>query len=99
MILCSCNINEGISYQVLFVPGHILLAARSTKGIGRLSYSERATLALPGEVKEILVGVLLGDAHIARKSSTANYRVVYAQTAVAHKEYFGYALSFFTFLR
>jgi hypothetical protein len=46
-------------------------------------------------VKEILVGILLGDAHIVRRSSTANSRLVYAQTAVAHKEYFDYVLSFF----
>jgi len=41
------------------------------------------------------VGILLGDAHIARRSSTANSRLVYAQTAVAHKEYFDYVYSFF----
>jgi len=42
-----------------------------------------------------LVGILLGDAHIVRRSSTGNSRLVYAQTAIAHKEYFDYVLSFF----
>ena len=42
-----------------------------------------------------MVGILLGDAHIVRRSSTANSRLVYAQTVVAHKKYFDYVLSFF----
>jgi hypothetical protein len=50
---------------------------------------------IPDDIKEILVGILLGDAHIARRSATANSRLVYAQTAVAHKEYFNYVFSFF----
>nr|ATI20297.1 LAGLIDADG endonuclease [Juglanconis sp.] len=76
-----------------FSPSPVL--QRSTKGIKRLSSSERALLEFPDEVKEILVGILLGDAHIVRRSSTANSRLVYAQTAVTHKEYFDYVLSFF----
>lgn len=42
-----------------------------------------------------MVGILLGDAHIVRRSSTGNSRLVYAQTAVKHKEYFDYVYSFF----
>ena len=77
------------------MPSPVLQAARSTKGIKRLSFSERASIKLPDEVKEILIGILLGDAHIVRRTSTANSRIVYAQTAVRHKEYFDYVLSFF----
>jgi len=73
----------------------VLYATRSTKGIFRLSSAERALVTLPDEIKDILVGILLGDAHIARRSSTANSKLVYAQTAVAHKEYFDYVYSFF----
>ena len=40
----------------------ILFAARSTEGIKRLSKSERASINIPDEVKEILIGILLGDA-------------------------------------
>lgn len=72
----------------------VVQAARSTEGIKRLSPSERALIQMPDEIKEILVGLLLGDGHIVRRSSTANSRLVYAQTAVAHKEYFDYVLSF-----
>ena len=67
----------------------------STKGIPRLSSADRALIIIPDEIKDIIVGILLGDAHIVRRSSTANSRLVYAQTAIAHKEYFDYVLSFF----
>ena len=60
-----------------------------------MSSSERALISIPDDVKEILIGILLGDAHIARRSSTSNSRLTYAQTAVAHKEYFDYVFSFF----
>lgn len=73
----------------------VLYAARSTKGILRSSSADRALVSIPEDLKEVLVGILLGDAHIVRRSSTANSRLVYAQTAVAHKEYFYYVYSFF----
>jgi len=79
----------------LFTPSLILLSIRSTKGIKRLSPKERALITIPDEIKEILVGILLGDAHIARRSPTANSRLVYGQTAIKHKEYFEYVFSFF----
>lgn len=52
-------------------------------------------MLLSEETKEILVGILLGDAHIERRSSTGNSRLKYAQTAVAHKEYFNRVLKIF----
>jgi hypothetical protein len=72
-----------------------LFAARSTKGIKRLSSVERASITIPDNVKEILVGILLGDAHIVRISPLSNSRLVYAQTAIAHKEYFNYVYKIF----
>ena len=80
---------------MLFRPSPILFAARSTKGIVRMSPSERALIKLPDEVKEILIGILLGDGHISRRSSTANSRLIYAQTAITHKEYFNYVFKIF----
>lgn len=50
---------------------------------------------MPEETKEILIGILLGDAHIVKRSLTGNSRLVYSQTAIKHKEYFNYVLSFF----
>lgn len=42
----------------------MLYSARSTKGITRLSSAERALLTLPDEVKDVLIGILLGDAQV-----------------------------------
>lgn len=61
-----------------------------------MSTRERALIILPVEVREMLIGILLGDGHISRRSSTSNSRFLYAQTAVEHKEYFNYVYSFFT---
>ena len=60
-----------------------------------MSSAHRAQITIPDELKDLLVGILLGDAHIARRSATSNSRLTYAQTAVAHKEYFDYVFSFF----
>lgn len=79
----------------MFKPSAVLLSARSTKGIVRLSPSERALIKIPQEIQQVLIGILLGDGHISRRSSTANSRLIYAQTAVAHKEYFDYVFSLF----
>lgn len=37
----------------------------------------------------------MGDAYIVQRSSSGNCRLVYAQTALSHKEYFDYVFSFF----
>lgn len=87
--------SRDLSPILFFMLGQVLFAARSTKGITRLSPFERVAIKLPDEVKEILIGILLGDAHIVRRSPTANSRVVYAQTAIKHKEYFEYVSNFF----
>jgi hypothetical protein len=50
---------------------------------------------MPNDIKDVLIGVLLGDAHLAKRSSTSNVRLMYAQTAIAHKAYFEYVYSFF----
>lgn len=51
---------------------------------------------MPIDTKDVLVGILLGDAHIVKRSSTGNSRLVYAQTAIKHKEYFEYVYSIFS---
>ena len=50
---------------------------------------------LPDNIKDILVGILLGDAHIAQRSVTSNSRLVYAQTAISHKNYFNLVFDHF----
>lgn len=84
-----------LSPRLFFIFSPALFAIRSTKGITRLSSSERASIKLPDDVKDVLIGILFGDAHIVRRSPTANARLVYVQTAIKHKEYFDYVFSFF----
>ena len=60
----------------------------STKDVNRLSSLERKLISIPNDIKDVLVGILLGDAHIVKRSTTGNSRLVYAQTAVTHKAYF-----------
>jgi hypothetical protein len=56
----------------------------STKGIKRLSLNERKNILISNDIADILVGILLGDAHIARRSPTGNSRLMYTQSAVVH---------------
>lgn len=56
---------------------------------------EKASIILPDQVKDVLIGILLGDAHVAKRSPTGNSRVVYAQTAELHKNYFELVYSIF----
>jgi hypothetical protein len=65
----------------------MFFAVRSTIGVTRLFSAERILISIPDYIKDILMGVLLGDAQIVRRSSTGNSRLVYAQTAIALKVY------------
>lgn len=58
--------------------GIMFFAARSTKGVTRLSSAEIILITIPDYIKDILVGVLLGDAHIVRRYSIGNSILVYA---------------------
>lgn len=62
----------------MFLSSLILFAIRSIKGVKRLSSAERAGIHIPEDIKEILI--LLADAHISRRSLTANSRLDYGQT-------------------
>ncbi len=55
----------------------ILYTFRSTKNITRLSSSERALITIPDDIKDVLVGILLGDAHIVIRYFTSNSKLVY----------------------
>jgi len=61
-----------------------------------LSSNERALIFLPDDIKEVLVGILLGDGHIVRRSLTSNSRLVYGQSGVIHKEYFYHVYNIFS---
>ena len=73
----------------------VFYVARSTKGITCLSSADRVLITIPDDIKDVLVGILLGDAHIVKRSPTSNSRLVYAQTAIKHKEYFYFIYNLF----
>ena len=58
---------------------------------------ERSQIIIPTEslLYEIIIGLLLGDGHIARRSLTANSRFVYAQSSAVHSAYFYYVFNLF----
>lgn len=53
----------------------------------RLSKSDKENLTLSEIQKEVLIGVLLGDAHLSRPKSTHNTKLVFDQSNSLHKEY------------
>ena len=59
-----------------------------------MSAAQRVTIELSNDTKDMLVGLLLGDAHLSRRSLTANSRLIYAQTT-KHKEYFEHVYEIF----
>jgi len=52
-----------------------------------LSKKERDWLFLTPELKEILIGLILGDAHLEKQSLTANARLRFSHGLI-NKEYF-----------
>ena len=80
-------------YFLVLVQYYLLLVL--LKGLYVCLRLERALIKLQTEVQEILIGILLGDGHISRRSSTANSRLIYAQTAITHKEYFDHVFKIF----
>ena len=55
-----------------------------------LTKAERSKLVLDESQKSILIGLLLGDAHINKRSLTGNSRLIYGQSALRaqHVSYF-----------
>jgi hypothetical protein len=60
-----------------------------------LTRKERENITLYPNLKNIIIGLLLGDWHISRISATANSRFVYGQSLTVHLEYFNHVFSFF----
>ena len=62
-----------------------------------LTKTERSSLVLDESQKSILIGLLLGDAHINRRSLTGNSRLIYGQSALRaqHISYFYFVFNIF----
>ena len=63
----------------------------------RLSKLKRSKLTIESPLSEIIVGLLLGDGHIQKRSLTGNSRFMYAQSSLRkhHLNYFNHILELF----
>jgi len=52
----------------------------------RLTRAERAEFILPAGLKDILVGLMLGDLYVQKQTKSVNVRLLFAQSTV-HKDY------------
>ena len=67
------------------------------KGTKRLSKVERSKVTILSPLDEIIVGLLLGDGHIQKRSINCNSRLMYAQSSlrIQHLNYFNLILDLF----
>lgn len=74
----------------------LLLFAKSTKGIVRLKANDRQYIAISTPTFEALVGLMLGDGHLQRRSINGNTRFMFVQSSKEAKlEYFNHVFKLF----
>lgn len=63
----------------------------------RLTKVERSKLIIPCELNDIIIGLLLGDGHIQKRSISGNSRFIYAESSlrIHHLNYFNHILELF----
>ena len=69
----------------------------STMSTKRLSKSDRTKITIESPLNEIMIGLLLGDGHIQKRSINGNSRFIYAQSSLRlqHLNYFNHILELF----
>ena len=63
----------------------------------RLSKSDRIKITIESPLNEIMIGLLLGDGHIQKRSINGNSRFIYGQSSLRyyHLNYFNHVLELF----
>ena len=63
----------------------------------RLSKSDRTKITIESPLNEIMIGLLLGDGHIQKRSINGNSRFIYGQSSlrIHHYNYFYHILELF----
>jgi hypothetical protein len=75
----------------------LLFAAKSTKGIKRLTVNERKAIKIDTDIMSAITGMLLSDGHIAQRSENSNARFIFSQSAnLVKREYFELVLTLMT---
>ena len=74
----------------------VLFAARSTKGIKRLSKADRSAMQLQGDLLGAFIGILLSDGCLQRRTPTSNTRFLFVQSGKeAKREYYTLVFNMF----
>jgi uncharacterized protein with ATP-grasp and redox domains len=63
----------------------MLLYVKSTKSIKRLTKEERSFYSITDNTGEILIGILLRDGHISRRTKTSNPSLHFHQSGKIQK--------------
>ena len=63
----------------------------------RLSKSDRTKITIESPLNEIMIGLLLGDGHIQKRSINGNSRFIYGQSSLRlhHLNYFNHVFELF----
>jgi hypothetical protein len=76
----------------------VILFAKTTKGIKRLTTRERSGINLPDSISDALVGLFFSDGHLQRRSLFSNVRLIFSQSGKIEKRpYFELVYSLFKF--
>ena len=69
----------------------------STMSTKRLSKSDRKKITIESPLNEIMIGLLLGDGHIQKRSINGNSRFIYGQSSLRlhHLNYFNHVFELF----
>jgi hypothetical protein len=64
----------------------------------RLTKVERSQIIIENPLNEIIIGLLLGDGHVQKRSKIGNSRFIYAQSSLRkhHLNYFNHVPILFT---
>jgi LAGLIDADG DNA endonuclease family len=74
----------------------MLLYVRSTKGIKRLTKEERSFYTISDNTGKALVGIMLSDGHISRRTKTSNPRLHFCQSGkIQKRSYFNLVYDLF----
>lgn len=63
--------------------------------VKRLTKKKRTLIKIPLEVGDALIGILLGDGHIQKRSLKGNSRLMFIQTVPKHQQYFNHVFNMF----
>ena len=77
-------------FSLFFYLFLMLLYVRSTKGIKRLTKEERSFFIISNNTEKALIGIMLSDGHVSRRTKTSNPRFHFCQSGIIQKRFYFY---------